>query len=136
MPLEMASTLASKPLAKAMWDHARMALAQCIHRQYENIAFLDREVLDDFALHLAKMVHELEILGDLEEPRKVTAKYLHVVPKRFVPVAISIESLLDTTNMSIEEITGRLRMVEGRRDDEDTNPPTGVGGKLLFSDEQ
>jgi uncharacterized protein YutE (UPF0331/DUF86 family) len=59
------------------------------------------------------MVHELEILGDPEEPRKVAAKYLRVVPKRFVLVAVSIESVLDIANMLIEEITGRLRAVEG-----------------------
>jgi hypothetical protein len=32
--------------------------------------------LDDFALRLAKIVHEMEILGDPKEPRKVAAKYL------------------------------------------------------------
>jgi hypothetical protein len=82
------------------------------------------------------MVHELEILRDPEELCKVAAKYLHVMPKKFVPVAVSIESLLDTTSMSIEEITGRLRAVEGRGDDEDADPPTAVGGKLLLTEEQ
>jgi hypothetical protein len=75
--------------------------------------FHDGELLDDFALRLAKMVHELEILGDSEEPHKVAAKYLHVVPKRFVPIAISIESVLHTANTSIEEITDHLRAIEG-----------------------
>jgi hypothetical protein len=41
------------------------------------------------------MVHELEILGDPEEPCKVAAKYLCIVPKRFVPVAVLIELVLD-----------------------------------------
>jgi hypothetical protein len=88
-----------------------MSSAQRVRRQYENISFLDGESLDNFTLRLGKMVHELEILGDLEEPRKVAAKYFSVVPKRFVLVAVSIESLLDTTSMSIEEITDRLRVV-------------------------
>jgi hypothetical protein len=121
--LEMAASLASKPTAKAAWDQlessrlgsdrARMSSAQRVRRQYENIVFHNGESLDDFALRLAKMVHELEILGDPEEPRKVAAKYLCVVPKRFVPVIVSIESVHDTTNMSIEEITDRLWAVEG-----------------------
>jgi hypothetical protein len=100
------------------------------------LRFMTGESLDDFALRLAKMVHELEILGDPEEPRKVAAKYLRVVPKRFVPVAVSIESVLDTTNMSIEEITGRLRAIEGRGDEEEADQPTGAGGKLLLTEEQ
>jgi hypothetical protein len=37
--------------------------------------------------------------------------------------------------MSIEEITGRLRVVEGRGD-EGADPPTGAGGKLLLTEEQ
>jgi hypothetical protein len=109
-----------------------MSWAQRVRKQYENIAFHDGE---DFALHLAKMVHELEILGDPEEPRKVAAKYLRIVPKRFVPVAVSIESVLDTANMSIEEITSRLRAVKGQGDEE-ADPPTGAGGKLLLIEEQ
>jgi hypothetical protein len=67
-----------------------MSSAQRVGRQYENIVFHDGESLDDFALRFAKMVHELEILGDPEEPRKVVAKYLRVMPKRFVPIVVSI----------------------------------------------
>jgi hypothetical protein len=67
-------------------DRACMLSAQRVRRrQYENIAFHDDESLNDFDLHLAKMVHELEILGDPEEPQKVAAEYLRVMPKRFVP---------------------------------------------------
>jgi hypothetical protein len=106
-----------------------------VRRQYESISFNNGESLDDFALRLAKMVHELEILGDPEEPRKVAAKYLRVVLKRFAPVAISIESLLDISTMSIEEITGRLRAVEGCGDDDDDDEPV-AGGKLLLTEEQ
>jgi hypothetical protein len=146
VPLEMASSLASKPSAKAMWDllesarlssnHARMSSAQRVRRQYENISFLDGESLDGFVLRLGKMVHELEIPGDPEEPRKVAAKYLFVMPKWFAPVTVSIESLVDTTSMLIEEITSRLRAVKGRGDDEDVDPSIGVGGKLLLTEDQ
>jgi hypothetical protein len=47
----------------------------------------------------------------------------------------SIEFMLYTANMSIEEITGHLRAVEGRADEE-ADPPTAVGGKLLLTEEQ
>jgi hypothetical protein len=123
VPLEMAAPRTSKPSAKVAWDQlessrlgsdrVRMSSAERVRRQYENIAFHDGELLDDFALRLAKMVNELEILDDPEEPRKVSAKYLRAVPKRFVPVYVSIDSVLDIANMSIEEIIGRLRAVEG-----------------------
>jgi hypothetical protein len=110
-----------------------MSLAQRICRQYENIFFNYDESLNDFAMSLVKMVHELEILGDPEEPRKVTFKHLHVIPKRFAPVAVSIESLLDTSTMSIEEITSRLIGIEGHGDDDDELVAL---GKLLLTEEQ
>jgi hypothetical protein len=77
-------------------------LTQHIRRQFESIAFHDGESVNDFSLHLMKMVHELEILGDPNESWKVAAKYLCIVPKWFTPVAISIESLLDISTLSIE----------------------------------
>lgn len=145
VPLEMASSLTSKESAKAAWDHlaaarlgsdrARVAAAQRVRKQYENIAFHDGESLDDFAARLHKLVHELEVLGDPEEPRKVAAKYLRVVPKRFAAVAVSIEQFADLSTMSIQEVTGRLRPVEGRDEDDDA-PATGAGGKLLLTEEQ
>jgi hypothetical protein len=145
VPLEMASSLTSKPFAKAAWDllewarlgsdRVRMSSVQCVRRQYENVSFLGGESLNDFALHLSKMVHELEILGDPEQPCKVAAKYMRVVPKKFIPIAVSIKSLLDTTSLSIEEITGRLCAVQGRGNDEDADPPTAAGGKLLLTEE-
>jgi hypothetical protein len=38
--------------------------------------------------------------------------------------------------MSIEEITGHLRAVKGRGEDEDEAHPTEAGGKLLLTEEQ
>jgi hypothetical protein len=79
------------------------------------------------------MIHKLEILGDPEESRKVTDKYLRVLPKRFTPVTVSIESVPYISTMSIDEITGHLRAVEGRSDEEEEAPA--IGGKLLLTEE-
>jgi hypothetical protein len=85
MPLEMATSLGSKPSAKAAWDQlessclgsdrARIATAQRIRRQYKNIAFHDGESLDGFALRLTKMVHEMEILGRRNRRRSPPSTY-------------------------------------------------------------
>jgi hypothetical protein len=75
----------------------------------------------------------MEILGDPKEPRKVAAKYLWVVPKN-TPIAVLIESVLDISTMSIDEITSWLRAVEGRGDEEEE--PSVVGGKLLLTEGQ
>ena len=61
------------------------------------------------------------------------AKYLRVVPPRFAQIALSIETLLDMSTLSIEEVTGRLKAIEDR-----TEAParTSVGGQLLLTEEQ
>jgi transposase InsO family protein len=50
-------------------------------------------------------------------------------------MARSIESLLDTKNMSIEELTGRLKVCEEDNSDDDAAGEAG-GGKLLLTEEQ
>ena len=42
------------------------------------------------------------------------AKYLRVVPPRFAQIALSIETLLNMSTLSIENVTGRLKAVEDR----------------------
>jgi hypothetical protein len=43
-------------------------------------------------------------------------KLLHVVPPKYSQIALSIETLLDTATLSVEEVTGRLKTVDERSD--------------------
>jgi hypothetical protein len=43
-----------------------------------------------------------------EEPTKVIEKYLHIVHGRYKQLVVSVETLLDISTLSIEEVTGRL----------------------------
>ena len=72
------------------------------------------------------------MLGDPEPESKVVAKYLHVARSRFKQLVISIETLLDISKLSIEEVTGRLKVAD------DVEPPTPqtAAGKLLLTEEQ
>ena len=71
-------------------------------------------------------------LGDPEPDAKVVAKYLRVVRPRYKQLVISIETLLDISALSIEEITRRLKAA----DDVDPTPPQAASGKLLLTEEQ
>ena len=54
---------------------------------------------------------------------------------KYSQLVITIETLLDFEELTIEEVTGRLKMV----DDCDEAPPTElitVGGKLMYTKEQ
>jgi hypothetical protein len=43
-------------------------------------------------------------------------KLLRVVPSKYSQIALSIETLLDTATLSVEEVTGRLKTVDERSD--------------------
>jgi hypothetical protein len=90
----------------------RMSTAQNLHCEYEQINFKDGESVEDFALRLSNIVQRLAILGDAEPEEKVVAKYLRVTRPRYKQLVVSVEQLLDITELSIEEITGRLKAGE------------------------
>jgi hypothetical protein len=71
---------------------------------------------------------------DIDEERAVE-KFLCIVPKKYLQVAIAIETLLDFSELSIEEVTGRLKAVDNREQLPPSEPVT-IGGKLLFTEEQ
>jgi len=58
-------------------------------------------------LRMTGIVQRLATLGDPEPDEKVVAKYLRVVRPRYKQLVISIETLLDISKLSIEEVTGR-----------------------------
>jgi hypothetical protein len=86
-------------------------------------------------LRLQELTHQLEVLGDPVDDKKVILKFLRVVPKKYKQMARSIESLLDLKTMSIEELTSRLKICE---EDDVEDEPAGArgGGQLLLTEEQ
>ncbi|XP_025813021.1 uncharacterized protein LOC112890328 [Panicum hallii] len=71
---------------------------------------------------------------DIDE-LKAVEKYLRVVPSKYAQLALSIETLLDLSTLSIEEVTERLKAVDDR-DEGVAGDPVSIGGKLLFTEEQ
>jgi hypothetical protein len=72
--------------------------------------------------------------NDIDEERAVE-KFLHVVPMKYSQVAIAIEILLDFSELSIEEMMGRLKAVDNHEQLPPSEPIT-IGGNLLFTEEQ
>ena len=95
------------------------ATAQNLRADYEAIALRDSKAIEDFALRLTGVVQRLATLGDPEPDEKVMAKYLRVVRPRYKQLIISIETLLDISQLSIKEVTGRLKAA----DDIEPTPP-------------
>jgi transposase InsO family protein len=141
VPPEMITALATKESASEAWEsirtmrvgdeRIRKASAQKVRREYELLALRDGEGIEDFAMRLAGIVHQLATLGDPEPDDKVVLKYLRIARSRYKQLVLSIETLLDVSTLSIEEVTGRLKAAE----DDAVETPV-VEGKLLLTEEE
>jgi hypothetical protein len=133
----MVATLAEKSTAKDAWDsiaathvsldRARKAVVQKLRQDWDRFAFRPREGVDDFALRLFVQVPQLARHGEQK-----AVKYLCIVPKKYTQIALSIETLLNLSTLSIEEVTGRLKAVDDREEVPPTNPIS-VDDKMLFT---
>jgi hypothetical protein len=141
VPTEMITSLATKETALEAWesiktmrigdDRIRKASAQKLRQEYEILDFRDVEGVEDFAMRLSGMVNQLAVLGDPEPDDKVVLKFLRIVRPRFKQLVISIETLLDVSTLSLEEVTGRLRSAE-----EDSGALPSSEGKLYLTEQE
>ncbi|XP_062208959.1 uncharacterized protein LOC133910654 [Phragmites australis] len=115
----MLPTVAVKDTAKDAWEavktvrvgvqRVREENAQKHRREFGEITFKDGESIDDFSKRITGLANNLRVLGDNISDAEIVRKFLQVVPARLSQVAISIETLLDLNELSVEEVTGRLR---------------------------
>ncbi|XP_073360351.1 uncharacterized protein [Aegilops tauschii subsp. strangulata] len=142
VPSEMVLTLGAKKTTKEAWEtiktlrigveRVRESKAQTLHLQYEEIRFKAGEQVDDFALRLQGLVNELAMLRDPIDNKMVILKFLRIVPRKYKQLAWSIESLVDISTITIEELVGRLKVAEERGEEADNR----AGGELLLTREQ
>jgi hypothetical protein len=145
VPTEMHSSRVNKQTAKDAWDaiavahigsdHARRSTLQKLRQEWENLVFKPSEDVDDFALRLYTLMQQLTRYGDDDiDEERVVEKFLRVVPKKYSQVAIAIKTLLDFSELSIEEVTGRLKAVDNCKQLPPSEPVT-ISGKVLFTEE-
>jgi hypothetical protein len=138
---EMVPALAAKDNAKIAWDtlkamrvgdsRVREAHRQKIRKEFDALAFKKGESVEDFALRTSNLLCELQTLGDKTTELDAVQKMLRVVPTQYNQMACSIETLLDLSTLSLEELSGRLAASEGRG-----SPDQEDGGRLLLTMEE
>lgn len=91
---------------------ARVATVDKLRPEWDRLAEY-REDIEDFALRLAGLQQQLHTYGDFDvDEEKVVRKLLRAAPTRYRQLALSIETLLDHSMPSIEDMTGRLLAVD------------------------
>jgi hypothetical protein len=142
VPPEMVVGLAVKRTVKEAWeairamrvgsDRVRKGKVQQLKKEFEMTSFRDGESVDEFALRLTNLVTSLATLGSPIDETQVVEKFLRVVPSRLSQIALAIETLLDTSEMSLEEVTGPLKAAKDRLE---SHEPPHEQGKLLLAEE-
>ncbi|KAK1677381.1 hypothetical protein QYE76_038229 [Lolium multiflorum] len=143
VPPEMVGTLAAKKTSKEAWEtvktmrlgvaRVKKAAAQRLRREFAQIQFKHGEGLEAFGMRINTLANSLRIPGDDVEEVTVVERFLQVVPSKYTQVAISIETLLDTSLLTVEELIGRLRAAEDRYGLGQNNSND---GQLLLTEEQ
>jgi hypothetical protein len=142
VPKEMWQMLGSKKTVKDAWaavknmrvgaERVKEANAQCLLKEFENIAFHDGESVDDFAMRINALAADLRMSWEEIEDTRVVKKMLRMLPQCYAQIAISIETLLDLKTLTVEELVGRLRMAE---DQIGIETVTDKAGRLLLTED-
>jgi hypothetical protein len=81
------------------------------------------------------LTNQMRVLGEDVKEKELVKKLLRSVPDYLEHVAVSIETLLDLDNISIEEAIGQLRAVESRRKPTSSTAKNSSGQLLLTEEE-
>jgi hypothetical protein len=124
VPPELMGAVASKATARDTWDmlrvrnigvdRVRKAKASTLKRDFDALKFNDGESVDDFSARIGRITGELAVLGNEYTEEEVVRKFLQALPSRFDQIAASIETLLNLSEISVDELVGRLKAAEER----------------------
>lgn len=85
-------------------------------RQNKELALKDGEGVKNFALRLTSIVSQFSILVDVKGPIMAIEKYLRIACNMCKHLVISMETLLNISTLSVEEVTRHLLALEDASD--------------------
>jgi hypothetical protein len=144
VPPELATAITDKDTAKEAWDtiktlrvgddRVRKNTMQQLLHEFELTMFKDSESVEDYALRLTGMQVSLATLGEVLLESKIVEKMLRSVSPRFKQIVVVIRTLLDTSTLSVANLTERLKATEESFE----GPPSSLlhDGKLYLTEEE
>ena len=93
-------------------DRAKKATAQLLKQEYANLKFKDGKMMEDFSLRLQMLISKLKSHSINIDEEEAVSKYLHSMPIKYIQITLSIETMLDLSTLTIEDVTGHLRAVD------------------------
>ena len=64
--------------------------------------------MEDFSLCLQTLISKLKSHSVTIDEEEAVSKYLHSVPAKYIQIAVAIETMLDLSTLTIEDVTSRL----------------------------
>ena len=122
VPVEYRESLGAKSSTKEEWeaiaamrvsfDRAKKATAQLLKQDCANLKFKDGETVEDFSLRLQTLINKLKSHGITIDKEEAVSMYLHSVLAKYIQIALSIETMLDLSTLTIEDVIGHLWAVD------------------------
>jgi hypothetical protein len=119
---KLMGAIANKATTKLAWDslHLRNVGVERMHKarastlrwEFDSLVLENRETADNFAVWMTHLTTQLAILTSSYTNEETIRWFLNELPSRFNQIIVSIETLLDLSDVSLDELIGRLKLVE------------------------